>query len=34
MKNRFNMGEFKKIEKEVTEQKFSGLFFENFRGFC
>ena len=26
MKNRFNIGEFKKIEKEVAEQKFSGIF--------
>ena len=27
------MEEFKKIEKEVTEYKFSGVFFENFRGY-
>ena len=30
MKNRFNMGELKK----KSEQKFSGVVFENFRGFC
>ena len=31
MKNRFNIGEFKKIEKEVTDFR---VYFENFRGFC